>query len=200
MERSELRKAFAQGAESSSESLHQQREPPGLPRTRQLEVPRRRQGARRCRFPKAISCINSAKTSPPEICLPVSWIVPPEHFSDHPSSPWYGAWYLSETFDILTQNPEVWKKTIFILCYDENDGYFDHVPPFVPPLPDRPKRERPQRELICRWNTSPRSRIGKSRKKKKTGTAAGAHRPGFSRAAGDRLAVEPRRLCLFAGF
>lgn len=67
----------------------------------------------------------------------VSWLVPPERFSDHPSSPWYGAWYLSETFDILTQNPEVWKKTIFILCYDENDGYFDHVPPFVPPHPSQ---------------------------------------------------------------
>lgn len=68
----------------------------------------------------------------------VSWIVPPERFSDHPSSPWYGAWYVSEVFDILTQNPQVWKKTIFILCYDENDGYFDHVPPFMPPHPDRP--------------------------------------------------------------
>lgn len=67
----------------------------------------------------------------------VSWLVPPERFSDHPSSPWYGAWYLSEAFDILTQNPEVWRKTIFILCYDENDGYFDHVPPFVAPDPDR---------------------------------------------------------------
>ena len=37
--------------------------------------------------------------------------------------------------DILTQNPDVWKKTIFILTYDENDGYFDHVPPFVAPNP-----------------------------------------------------------------
>src|SRR6476620_122443 len=36
---------------------------------------------------------------------------------------------------ILTKNPEVWKKTIFILTYDENDGYFDHVPPFVAPNP-----------------------------------------------------------------
>ncbi len=68
----------------------------------------------------------------------VSWIVAPSKFSDHPGSPWYGAWYLSETLDILTQNPEVWKKTIFILCYDENDGYFDHVPPFTPPAPNRP--------------------------------------------------------------
>lgn len=68
----------------------------------------------------------------------VSWLVAPENFSDHPSAPWYGAWYLSEAFDILTQNPEVWKKTIFILCYDENDGYFDHIPPFMPPHPGQP--------------------------------------------------------------
>jgi phospholipase C len=63
----------------------------------------------------------------------VSWLSAPEHFSDHPSSAWFGAWYVSEVMDILTQNPEVWKKTIFILTYDENDGYFDHVPPFVAP-------------------------------------------------------------------
>jgi phospholipase C len=65
----------------------------------------------------------------------VSWIVPPEAVSDHPSSAWFGQWYLSEVIDILAKNPEVWKKTIFILTYDENDGYFDHVPPFVAPNP-----------------------------------------------------------------
>ncbi|MFY0254047.1 phosphocholine-specific phospholipase C [Chitinophaga sp. 30R24] len=63
----------------------------------------------------------------------ISWLVAPGEFSDHPGSPWYGAWYVSEVLDILTTKEEVWKKTIFILCYDENDGYFDHVPPFVPP-------------------------------------------------------------------
>ena len=67
----------------------------------------------------------------------VSWLVAPENFSDHPSSAWYGAWYISEVVDILTKNPEVWKKTIFILTYDENDGYFDHIPPFVAPHPTR---------------------------------------------------------------
>ncbi len=66
----------------------------------------------------------------------VSWIVAPENFSDHPGAPWYGAWYISEVMDILTKNPEVWKKTIFIVTYDENDGYFDHVPPFGAPKPD----------------------------------------------------------------
>ena len=68
----------------------------------------------------------------------VSWLVAPEFFSDHPSAPWFGSWYLSEAMDILTQNPEVWKKTIFILAYDENDGYFDHVSPFVAPDPKNP--------------------------------------------------------------
>lgn len=69
----------------------------------------------------------------------VSWLVAPSNFSDHPGSAWYGAWYVSEALDILTQNPEVWKKTIFILTYDENDGYFDHVPPFVAPHPNKPE-------------------------------------------------------------
>ncbi len=69
----------------------------------------------------------------------VSWLVAPQNFSDHPSSPWYGAWYVSESLDILTKNPDVWKKTIFVLCYDENDGYFDHVPPFTAPHPQRPE-------------------------------------------------------------
>jgi phospholipase C len=67
----------------------------------------------------------------------VSWLVAPANFSDHPGSAWYGAWYVSEALNILTSNPEVWKKTIFILTYDENDGYFDHVPPFTPPNPDK---------------------------------------------------------------
>ncbi len=68
----------------------------------------------------------------------VSWLVGSSKVSDHPSEPWYGVWYVSEILDILTKNPEVWKKTIFILTYDENDGYFDHVPPFTPPSPIHP--------------------------------------------------------------
>lgn len=65
----------------------------------------------------------------------VSWLMTPANFSDHPGAPWFGSWFVSEVIEILTKNPEVWKKTIFILTYDENDGYFDHVPPFVPPHP-----------------------------------------------------------------
>jgi phospholipase C len=69
----------------------------------------------------------------------ISWLSAPQQFSDHPSSPWYGAWYVSEVMDILTHNPEVWKKTIFILTYDENDGYFDHAPAYVAADPARPE-------------------------------------------------------------
>lgn len=69
----------------------------------------------------------------------VSWLAGPQNLSDHPSAPWYGAWYVSEIIDILTQNPEVWKKTIFIMTYDENDGYFDHVPSFLAPDALRPE-------------------------------------------------------------
>ena len=68
----------------------------------------------------------------------VSWLAAPEHFSDHPTSPWYGAWYVSEIMDILTENPEVWKKTIFIITYDENDGYFDHCCSYAAADPLRP--------------------------------------------------------------
>jgi phospholipase C len=67
----------------------------------------------------------------------VSWLMSPGNLSDHPSVPWYGPAYVSEVMEILLKNPEVWKKTIFVLTYDENDGYFDHVPPFVPPNPYR---------------------------------------------------------------
>ncbi|GBR69163.1 phospholipase C [Gluconobacter kanchanaburiensis NBRC 103587] len=69
----------------------------------------------------------------------VSWLSAPGHFSDHPTSPWYGAWYVSEVMDILTENPDVWKKTIFIITYDENDGYFDHCCSYVAPDPKRPE-------------------------------------------------------------
>ncbi len=69
----------------------------------------------------------------------VSWLAGPQNFSDHPSAPWYGAWYVSEILDILTKNPDVWKKTIFIVTYDENDGYYDHIPPFSIPDINKPE-------------------------------------------------------------
>src|SRR6266702_3465492 len=34
----------------------------------------------------------------------------------------------------LAANPTVWAKTVLILNYDENDGFFDHVPPALPAI------------------------------------------------------------------
>ncbi|OZI74807.1 phosphocholine-specific phospholipase C [Bordetella genomosp. 12] len=67
----------------------------------------------------------------------VSWIVAPANYSEHPgpSSPVQGAWYIQEALDALTSNPDVWSKTVFLINFDENDGYFDHVPsPAAPSL------------------------------------------------------------------
>jgi phospholipase C len=35
--------------------------------------------------------------------------------------------------DQLTANPQVWAKTALFIMYDENDGWFDHVPPPTAP-------------------------------------------------------------------
>ncbi len=69
----------------------------------------------------------------------VSWIVTPAGYCEHPSyPPAYGAMYIARVLDALTSNPEVWGKTVLLLDYDENDGFFDHVPPPQPPTPVRP--------------------------------------------------------------
>jgi len=64
----------------------------------------------------------------------VSYIAAPEAFSEHSNWPTnYGAWYIAHVLDALTANPEVWSKTILLITYDENDGFFDHlVPPHAP--------------------------------------------------------------------
>lgn len=60
----------------------------------------------------------------------VSWIVAPAAYSEHPgpSSPVQGGWFTQEILLALTRNPEVWSKTVLLLTYDENDGFFDHMP------------------------------------------------------------------------
>jgi phospholipase C len=60
----------------------------------------------------------------------VSWVVATDTYSEHPgpSSPVQGAWYIQQILDALTENPEVWSKTVLFVNFDENDGFFDHVP------------------------------------------------------------------------
>ncbi len=64
----------------------------------------------------------------------VSWLVAPTAQTEHPDYfPAAGAEYIAQKLDAIASNPDVWAKTAFILCYDENDGMFDHVPPPVAP-------------------------------------------------------------------
>ncbi|MBP2276050.1 phosphocholine-specific phospholipase C [Sphingomonas sp. PL20] len=65
----------------------------------------------------------------------VSWIVPPRIFCEHPKwPPAFGVEYIARILDALTANPVVWSKTALLIMYDENDGFFDHMPPPVAPF------------------------------------------------------------------
>ncbi|MCK9689006.1 phosphocholine-specific phospholipase C [Scleromatobacter humisilvae] len=65
----------------------------------------------------------------------VSWICATSSGSEHPgaSSPAQGAAYIAKVLDALTANPDVWSKTVLIINFDENDGFFDHAAPPAPP-------------------------------------------------------------------
>jgi len=65
----------------------------------------------------------------------VSWVVATAEGSEHPgpSSPAQGADYTSRVLDALTANPAIWSKTVLLVNFDENDGFFDHVPPPAAP-------------------------------------------------------------------
>lgn len=60
----------------------------------------------------------------------VAWMNAPSIYCEHPgpSSPVQAAWFIQEVIDALTAVPEVWSKTVLLINFDENDGYFDHVP------------------------------------------------------------------------
>lgn len=68
----------------------------------------------------------------------VSYVVAPAADSEHPgpSSPAQGGAYTAEVLDALTADPAVWARTVLLVMFDENDGFFDHVPPPAPPSRD----------------------------------------------------------------
>ncbi|MFE2729088.1 phosphocholine-specific phospholipase C [Kitasatospora sp. NPDC059327] len=64
----------------------------------------------------------------------VSWIVASKPLSEHSDAPpAAGADLTAQLLAKLAANRSVWAKTVFILNYDENGGFFDHVPPPMPP-------------------------------------------------------------------
>ncbi|MFC9890146.1 phosphocholine-specific phospholipase C [Streptomyces pilosus] len=67
----------------------------------------------------------------------VSWIVPTAALSEHPSTstPAGSARLVHDLLDAVAGDPETWSKTVLFITFDENDGYFDHVPAPVAPRP-----------------------------------------------------------------
>ena len=68
----------------------------------------------------------------------VSWLVPSAADSEHPgaSTPVGSANFVYRLLDTVASNPDTWDTTAIFLNFDENDGYFDHVPPPVQPRPE----------------------------------------------------------------
>ncbi len=137
---------------------------------------------RRCTY-GGMSSVPSTGSTPDDIAaaikadalagtLPqVSWVVANQAFSEHPDAPpGDGAHFVNLVLQALNADPDVFDSTVLFLNYDENDGFFDHVPPPVPPAgtADEFYERRADRARL----------------------------PG---ADGRRLAVEPRRLGRLAG-
>jgi phospholipase C len=83
----------------------------------------------------------------------VSWLLASLADTEHPgfSSAVAGEAVTRQIVEALVSRPKVWRKTALLVTWDENGGFFDHVPPPVPPpgtpgefltvrpLPDDPK-------------------------------------------------------------
>src|ERR1700740_282030 len=64
----------------------------------------------------------------------VSWLIGAILTSDHPPAPsLFGENVLSLIVTALMANPLLWAKTVLLVNYDENGGFFDNVPPTTAP-------------------------------------------------------------------
>ena len=65
----------------------------------------------------------------------LSYICAPTEYCEHPDdTPNAGEHFTARLLQALVQSPEVWARTALILTYDENDGFFDHMPSVMAPL------------------------------------------------------------------
>jgi phospholipase C len=64
----------------------------------------------------------------------VSWLIPPLAQCEHPAAPpEYGEHFTQTVLQALVANPDVWSQTVLFIVFDENGGFFDHVPPVTAP-------------------------------------------------------------------
>jgi phospholipase C len=64
----------------------------------------------------------------------VSWVIAPVVTSEHPPAPvTHGEVVTAQVLNTLMSNQAIWEKTALLITYDENGGFFDHVPPPTAP-------------------------------------------------------------------
>ena len=64
----------------------------------------------------------------------VSWIIAPTALSEHPPYPLSAGQNLTQQYlTALNANPAVARSTVFLLTYDENGGFYDHIAAPTPP-------------------------------------------------------------------
>ncbi len=84
----------------------------------------------------------------------VSWLQIDDVTSDHPpDAPGLGEDALSQIIDILTARSDVWARTLLLVTWDENGGFFDHVAPPTAPAGT-------QQEWLTAGGAQPRGPIG----------------------------------------
>jgi len=86
-------------------------------------------------YPTMSDMVNAFQADVQSNTLPlVSYIIGPSEYTEHPPySPANGEVLTKELLDALASNPAVYNSTVFILNYDENDGFYDHAMPILPP-------------------------------------------------------------------
>jgi phospholipase C len=64
----------------------------------------------------------------------VSWVLPQITHDEHPpyGAPVAGEYETAQLLSALSADPARWARTALILTYDENGGFFDHLPPPTP--------------------------------------------------------------------
>ncbi len=64
----------------------------------------------------------------------VSWVLAPPFQDEHPAAPSNtGERVTGHVVQTLLRNPAVWNRTVLFVTYDENGGFFDHLPPPTAP-------------------------------------------------------------------
>jgi phospholipase C len=87
----------------------------------------------------------------------VSWILTGVSDTEHPdfSTPQTGEAAARKVVEAVLSHPRAWKKTALFITWDENGGFFDHLPPPTPP-----KGTKGEYLTVSKLPSDPKSLLG----------------------------------------